>query len=296
MSAISEATPLRRLALAYVLLFATMAIWGSAFAGIRYTLREISPLTLTAARLAIAGVLMLAVGVARRTPLPARGDRLQVIAAALLGFTIYHLLLNVGADYISAGQASFIVATTPIWTAVLASQFLGERVSLQAWVGLLISMAGMAYMSLGAGDLSVGVGSLLVLVSALCAAGNVVLSKSLLSRYRPLDFSIYTTVIGAIPLLVYGPWAVPELAAMSPLAWVVLLYLGAVPIALGYWLSNVALSILPASRTSQMLLLVPPMAAVIAWLFIDEAPDERLLVGGPLILVGVLLGNVRRRS
>ncbi|MBA2662650.1 MAG: DMT family transporter [Bradymonadaceae bacterium] len=284
---------LRRALFAYGLLVFTMSIWASAFAGIRFMLGEISPMSLTVLRMVIAACTLLVVGLVGRIGLPRREDLGRLIAAALFGFTIYHLLLNLGTAHIKAGQASFIIATIPIWTSLLAARYLREKISARVIVGLAIGMAGVGFMSLSRGDANIGLGSLLVLLAAMCAAANMVLSKGLLERYRAIDFAVYATIAGCLPLLVYAPWAWAEVRLMSPTAWLVGLYLGIIPIGLGYWLSNVALAILPAGRAAQMLLLVPPMSALIAWLFIDEVPSTRLIVGGPLIMLGVLLGNVR---
>ncbi|MFU8803320.1 MAG: DMT family transporter [Bradymonadaceae bacterium] len=284
-----------RIALAYGVMIFTMIIWASSFAGIRYVLREISPMALTVTRLGIASVFLFGVALVLRVPIPRREDWWRLLWCALLGFSIYHFLLNAGAAHITAGQASFIVATIPIWTTLLAGRFLKETITGRTWLGLAIGLGGVGYMSLEPGDASVSWGSFLVLLCAVCAAGNMTLTKDLLGRYRAIDISIYATVIGSLPLLLHLPWTFLEVREMSITAWWVTIYLAVIPIGLGYWLSSIALSILPASRASQMLLLVPPIAAVIAWFFIGEVPSTRLFVGGPLIVAGVLVGAVRGR-
>jgi drug/metabolite transporter (DMT)-like permease len=288
----------KRIAMAYGLMIFTMIIWASSFAGIRFMLQEISSLALTVTRLAIASAFLVVVGLIARVPLPRPEDLWRLIACGVLGFSVYHWLLNAGVVHITAGQASFIVSTIPIWTTLLAGRFLNETITGRTWLGLVIGLSGVAFMSLGApegGVVKEGVtlGSVLVLLCAVCAAANMTLAKDLLRRYRAIDIAIYTAVIGSLPLLIYAPWTWVEVRQMSSTAWWVVLYLSIIPIGLGYWLSSIALSILPASRTSQMLLLVPPIAALIAWLFIGETPSPRLFIGGPLIITGVLVGSLR---
>jgi drug/metabolite transporter (DMT)-like permease len=283
---------------AYGAMILTMVIWASSFAGIRFILREISPLALTVGRLAIASAFLTLLALLLRLSIPRREDGLRIIGCGLSGFGIYHWLLNAGAAHVTAGQASFIVSTIPIWTTLLAGKFLGEQITARVWTGLAIGLAGVGYMSLASGDASVSIGSTLVLLCAICSGVNMILAKDLLARYRAIDVSIYTAVVGSLPLFLHLPWTWLEVRDMSATAWLVMAYLAIVPIGLGYWLSSIALSILPASRTSQMLLLVPPMAALIAWIFIGETPSPKLFVGGPLVIVGVLVGSlpVRRRS
>ncbi len=286
----------RRNLFAYVVLLLTMVMWGSAFSGIRYMLDVMTPMSFTMLRMMIAAATMLVVGIVRGVKLPQREDLKYVISAAILGFSGYHLLLNLGATHISAGQASFIIATTPIWTAVLAAKFLRERITMRIAGGLGISLVGVSVISLLGMDVNVSVGVIFVLFAALCDAIYTILSKGLLERYRAIDFAVYSTLIGCLPMIAYLPWAWPEVAALEMNAWMVVIYLGVVPISLGYWLSNVALSILPATRATQMMLLVPAIAAVFAWIVIDEQPGLQMLIGGPLILLGVVVGNVRGRK
>ncbi len=282
--------------LAYALLLVSMLLWGSAFSGIRFVLRVLDPFTLTAMRMVFGSATLLAVGAAMGTPLPKRQDLPEIAGAGLLGFTIYHMALNYGLQSITAGQGSFIISTIPIWTSLLAAQFLGERITGRTWIGMLLGLSGVAYMSLEPGKMSVSSGSLFVLISAVSAGGNIILQKRLLERYRALDATVYATSAGTLPLLLVVPFGWHALTHMGMTAWLVTIYLGVVPIALGYLLNTMALSALDANRASQMLLLVPIIASLVAWATLGEQPGTKLLIGGPLILVGVLLGNWRKRG
>jgi drug/metabolite transporter (DMT)-like permease len=273
-----------------------MVIWASAFAGLRFVLRELDSVTMTALRMVIATGALVGMGLVFKTPLPQKRDLPEIIGTGVLGFTLYHLLLNFGLETVTAGQGSFIIATIPIWTTLLAARFLDERITIKTWVGLALGLSGVAYMSIEPDKFGFSVGTLMVLGAALCAGGNFILQKRLLARYRALDVSVYAVVFGTIPLLLFLPSGWDGIVGLSTAGWWVIAYLGIVPIALGYFLSTVALNALPANRTSQMLLLVPPIASVIAWLTIGEEPGTKLFVGGPLILVGVLVGNVTRRK
>ncbi len=278
---------------AYAILLFTMVIWASAFAGIRYVLRQIDPMSMTALRLFAAAAFMIVAAAILRVPVPHRRDWPRLIAAGLLGFSVYHYLLNLGSVTVTAGQASFIISTIPIWTAILAWRFLGEKLTPKNWLGLLLGLTGVGLMSIDPSQVSIGFGSWIVLGAAICAGINIVITKDLLLRYRALDVAAYAAVIGALPFLFHLPWTWTASAELDLAGWLVILYLGVIPIGLGYWLSSIALAALPANRVAQMLLLIPPLAAVIAWLTIDESPTTMLFVGGPLILIGVILGRNR---
>lgn len=283
-------------ATAYGLLVFVMLIWASAFPGIRVVLEEVDWVTLTMMRMIFAAGALLSAGLALRTPLPAREDYWKVAVSGLVGFTLYHLLLNLGLASITAGQAAFIISTIPIWTSVLAWYFLSEQITLRVWLGMGVGLAGVGVLSLDASALTVASGSLFALLAAMCAGANIVIQKDLLQRYRALDVAVYATVAGTLPLLLWLPWGLEPLKTLSSSGWWVLAYLGLVPIGLGYFLYQIALTSLQANRSAQLQLLIPPFAAVMAWFWIDETPGASLWVGGALILAGVLVGNLERRK
>lgn len=281
-------------AVAYVLLLITMVIWASAFAGLRRVLQEVDALTLTTARMVFAGGAMALFGLFMRIGLPTRRDLPAVIAAGLTGHAFYHLALNFGLATITAGLASFIIATIPIWTALFARKFLGERLSKMGMIGLLVSFLGVCMLSVDLSGATFSTGAILVLAASLCAAVNMTLQKRLLERYSALDLSIHVTAFGTLPFLFYIPFCVGSLTGMSPEAWGITLYLGVGPICLGGVLSMFALRVLSTSRAAQMMLLVPPIASLIAWLWLGEIPKDEVFWGGGLILLGVFLGGINR--
>lgn len=280
--------------LPYFLLLLTMLLWGSAFTGIKLVLEQVDPFTLTMLRLLFASAGVLVAGYILRIPWPERRDLPKLAAIGLLGFSLYHGLLNLGMNdpAVSAGQGAFLVSTIPIWTTLLARPYLGESISMYGWLGMALGLAGVAVMSLNPDKLTVSTGSFIVVAAAGSAAGNIVLQKKLLERYEPLHLAIYVTVIGSLPVLAYLPWGLPTAAGMDTTGWLAAAYLGLVPIALGYFLNAWALSLLPANRSSQFLLLVPINATLLHWLAPWGAPpDWALMYGGPLILAGVALGQ-----
>jgi drug/metabolite transporter (DMT)-like permease len=287
-----------RRGLAYVLLIVTMTIWASAFPGIKFVLRQIDPYALAMLRLAFASA---GLGIAAwwmSAPLPDTEDLPALLATGFLGFAVYHSLLNFGLSFddVSAGQGSFIISTIPIWTTLLAWQFLHEVITVRTWLALALGLGGVGVISLDPDTLSLSVGSPIIICAAMSAAANIVLQKQLLEKYSAIHVSIYATIFGTIPLLAYLPVSISDIAALNASGWAVVAYLGLVPIALGYFLNAVSLSILPANRSSQFLLLVPPIATLIAWLTLGETPSTQLYFGGPMILAGVLLGQLERQT
>src|SRR5205823_3017448 len=111
---------------------------------IRGVVRYYSPGHVALARFLVASALMAVSAVCRRMRLPAPRDVPSLLLVAFLGVFVYHVSLNFGLTKVTAGAASMIVNTTPVFTALLAAVFLGERLRAIGWAGSFVSLGGAA--------------------------------------------------------------------------------------------------------------------------------------------------------
>ncbi|MCS6474482.1 DMT family transporter, partial [Burkholderia thailandensis] len=168
---------------------------------IRIGLHGLAPRQLAAARFATAAVLVIAWLAWQRPPKPSARDALRFLVCGFLGIALYNALLNTGEQTVSAGAASFIVNTLPIFTALLAAVFLRERFNRWGWLGSLVSLAGIAVIAHGQpGGLVLGSGSTLILGAALCSASYFVLQRRMIPVYGALPCAAYTLLAGAVLL------------------------------------------------------------------------------------------------
>src|SRR3712207_7714162 len=84
--------------------------------------------------------------------LPEIGDLPAIFAVGFLAFALYHVALNFGERTVSAGAASLLINTAPIFTALLATVFLGERLRAVGWFGMVVSLLGATLISVGEED------------------------------------------------------------------------------------------------------------------------------------------------
>ncbi|MET0532321.1 MAG: EamA family transporter [Microvirga sp.] len=273
----------------------TILAWASAFPAIRAGLESFSPVELGSLRFAIAAVpaaLLLAV---TRPAWPTLPDFLRLAVGGVLFVAFYTALLNMGEMTVSAGAASFIINTNPILTAGLAMLVLGERFSARAWVGTAVSFAGIGLIASGEGEgMHLDTGALLILGAALCNSVTTVVQKPLFARHKPLTVSAWNMVIGSLALAPWLPNAAREFAAASPSGIQAVIYLGLVPSLVAYGTWSVALSRLPASRASNFMYCVPPVATLLGFLWLGELPTLLGAIGGAMALVGVAVVNWRR--
>ncbi|QVN15833.1 EamA family transporter [Burkholderia sp. LAS2] len=275
----------------------TIVSWASAFPFIRIGLHGLAPLQLAAARFATAALLVIAWLAWRRPPLPTKADARRFLACGLLGIALYNALLNTGEQTVSAGAASFIVNTLPIFTALLAAVFLRERFNRWGWLGSLISLAGIAVIAQGQpGGVVLGSGSTLILGAALCSASYFVLQRRLIPVYGALPCTAYTLLAGAVLLAPWLPGALVSLGGGSrDTAWAVVV-LGVFPAALGYATWTFALGYFGAARAASFLYLTPAVATLLSVVLTGERPGIATACGGLLAIAGVVVVALRGRS
>ena len=270
-----------------------IVLWAAAYPAIRVGLRAFSPGQLAAVRFLTAS-LFFGIYLGSKRPRMPRGTHLvRISMAGVLGITLYNLLLNTGELTMTAGAASFLINSMPVFSALLATAFLGERLRIVGWLGIAVSFAGVAMIALGdSRGLHFGRGALLVLGAALCAATMGLLQKPLLRDYHPVALTACLMMSGELFLLPYLPAALH--AAGRPEARPALfaaIFLGIGPAALGYLAWSIALESFTLSRTASLLYLVPPVAVGISYLWIQEKTTPFTLFGGLVAVAGVVLLN-----
>ncbi len=186
-------------------------------------------------RFLVASMALVLYAVARRVRLPETRDLPAVVLSGFLALTVYHVALNYGEVTVSAGSASILVNTAPIFTALLAAMFLGEHVGLLGWAGMGVSFLGAALISFGEGeDFSLDPGAPLVLLSAVSSAMYFVVSKPYLRKYTALEFTTYAIWAGTVLTLVFLPGLSTEVAAAPLGTTLTMIYLGLFPTAVAY--------------------------------------------------------------
>ena len=269
-----------------------LVLWASAFAGIRLGLRGFGPGQLALLRFVIASVALLVYALVKRLPMPALRDLPMLFLMGFLGFTVYHVGLNAGEVVVPAGAASFIIASVPVFSTLLAVIFLRERLTLLGWAGATVSFLGVALISVGMGTgLKFEPAALLIVLAALAESIYFVVQKPLLSRYSGLQLTTFTIWTGTVFMLIYLPGLIRQISLAPAVSTLAAGYLGIFPAAIGYVLWSFALSHADVSRVTSSLNLSPILSLLIAFLILGEIPSALSVIGGVITVVGVILLN-----
>jgi len=283
-------------------LLAVCIIWGVNFSVIKVALVEIEPLAFNALRFPLAAATLFVL--LRRKgpiPLPHRAHRTRIVLLGLLGNVVYQFLFIFGIDATLAGNASLVLATTPVWTLVLSTVLGQEMHTAAVWVGVLATLGGMVFVVAG-GASALGYsdglprGDLLLVAAAVTWSVYTVGAQDLTRRYGALAVTSWTLWIGSVGLVAAGAPSVVkmDLGTISPTAWAGVAYAGVLAIAIAYLLWNYGLEHIGSTRTAAFSNLVPVVALITAALWIEETPSTLQLVGAVVIIGGVWLARVAR--
>jgi drug/metabolite transporter (DMT)-like permease len=282
--------------LTYAVLFLSVAAMSWAAPLIRFT--DEAPLVISFWRLALSLPLIAGILTVRGEWSEFRelGPREWSIAAAAGIFLAAHFGTWIASVQLTSVAASVaLVSTQPVWVAIFAMLFLGERPAPRQWIGIGVAVAGAAV--IGWGDWGGGpeplLGDTLALAGAFLVAAYYVLGRGLRRRVSlwPYVAVVYGSATLALLVLLVATRS-PVLGPFEPADWLVFVALAVGPMMVGHTAQNWALRYLPAYAVNLTLLGEPVGATMIAWTLpaIAEAPPATAVAGGALILSGIVIG------
>ncbi len=272
-----------------ILLFVT-ATWGSTFFLIKDLLDRVPVLDFLALRFAIATMTLVVLfprAVARLSP---QSRRAALVLGALYG--LGQILQTAGLAHTPASVSGFITGMYVIATPLFAAPLLKQRIDRTTWLAVLLAVVGLGVLSLS--GLSIGYGEALTLVAAMLYALHIVGLGAWSRSGDAIGLTIIQlAVITVIAFVVTAPNGVTIPHRTGD--WVSVVYMAVVPAALALLGQTWAQAHLPPTRTAIIMTTEPVFAAVFAVLLGGEDLTSRMLVGGTLVLVAMLLVEVRPR-
>lgn len=273
-------------------------VWGASFVATKVALQEIAPATVIWLRFGIGwAILGIAVAVRRQFALPDRKDLVYFALLGFIGITFHQWLQATGLQTAQATTTSWIVATTPIFMALLGWAILHEKLSLWQSTGILVAALGVLLV-VTKGDINtlrggkIGTyGDLLVLVSALNWAVFSVLSRRGLQNHPATRMVFFVMGLGWLfsSIMFFTGPGLADVQKLSNSGWASVAFLGIFCSGLAYIFWYDALQALPVAQVGAFVYLEPFVTVIVAALVIAEALLLASLIGGGLILLGVWL-------
>lgn len=289
-------------------LLAVYLVWGSTYLAIRFAITSLPTFSMAGARYLIAGALLYGWGRLRG------GKRPE--ARTLVPIAVIGALLLVGGNglvvwaehRIASGIAALLIATEPLWIALLVPLVTrGRRPGLRTWAGIAIGLAGVfvlvgGFGGMGSGGIDVAGAFAVVAASFFWALGSLYSTRARLPASPWIATGSQMLAGGALLALlggVNGEWAAFEPAKVTaPALWAFayLVTFGSIVAftAYAYLLRNARPTV-----ASTYAFVNPIVAVLLGWWIVDEPVSARVVVAGALILaalVAILYDEPKRQA
>ena len=277
-----------------------MVFWAGNFIVVKGAIGILPPIGFTFLRYLVAAATLVALlrwreGAIR---LP-HGDVLKIALLGVIGFGCYQILWPVALQTIPAGDSALLIATTPVMTALLAMAIGADTPNAVKLIGAFVSFAGVALVIAAGQGLVLGAslaGDLLTLVAAACWAIYTVFGAGILRRHSPLVTTTWAILAGTVFIAPLGiaQLAMADLTDIAPIVVLAILYSGTLSAGVANVVIFHAVKLIGPTEVTALQFLVPPLAVVMAAIFLSEAIRPVQVIGGAIILLGVAL--LRRGS
>ena len=222
-----------------------------------------------------------------------------IFILGLFGVIAYHLGLNYGEQYITAGAASLIIATIPVFILIFAAIILKDKITILKLSGILLALIGVIIISVwGTENTVIGIqhiyAALAVLFAAIMAALYTIYGKKLLTRYSGFSLTAYALLLGSIGLVpLISTSLFKEVSAMTINAWVAVIFLGVFSTVIGYAIWYIALEIKTASELGIYLYLIPVFSTTMSFFLLKDEITYWFILGGILVIIGLIIVNLK---
>ncbi len=289
-------------------LLAVAFIWGLGWVAGRVVAQEIPPFTAGWVRYIIAvACFFVFLKTTKRWIIPSRDQWKIITAIGFLSTFLYQAFFMYGMKWTAAGDASLMITFNPVFTAILAVPFLGEKFDSRLASGLFFAVCGVVVIAWYSPNVDIPanerlLGDALIGLAALSWACTTILMKKAMSGENPLSPLHLTVWASAVGLLIQTPTVIWEYSQVgfpmdaSNEAWGWLAFLAILSTVLSYvWFAD-GIRIIGAGRSAMYVYLVPIFGILSGWLILDEKLGFSLIASFVLIVGGVYLAQSKESS
>lgn len=275
-------------------------IWGVNFVAIDLGLGDTPPLVLVAFRF-----LLVAVPLVFFVPRPDASWRVIVGIGLFMSAGQFGLLFTAMHLGLPAGLAAVVLQCQMIFTLIIGALVLRERPTRMQLGGAAVGVIGLGVVALGRFEAAPGLAAVVPMLICVAAGlswavGNVI-SRSA-SGASGFGIVVWSALVVPLPVLAMslvldGPAVVGD--AFATIGWQTIAsvaYTAVLASLVGYTIWNMLLGRYPAAMVAPFALLAPPVGLAAAAVVLGEVPNALELAGSVLLVGGVAVGQLRRRS
>jgi drug/metabolite transporter (DMT)-like permease len=282
--------------LVWAALWSVYIIWGSTYLAIRVADRTLPPFLMAGTRFMVAGALMYGWAVWRGETRFERPTARNWVAATIVGGALClggNGLVAWAEQHTGSGLTALIIATVPLWFALLDRIVFGKRLSRAALVGLALGFGGLAILVNPSGSNFRLAGAITVVLAAFFWASGSLYSRTAPLHRRPFVSTGMQMIAGGVLLTIVGLAAgeagklhLAHVGLNPWLSWGFLVVFGSLIAFTAYvWLLRVA----PTPLVGTYAFVNPVIAVFLGWALLHEHVGWQTFVAGAVIVGGVLL-------
>jgi drug/metabolite transporter (DMT)-like permease len=287
-----------------ILMLVVLSIaWGVTWPIMKIALLEIPPLSMRMATAACGAAILFAIAGLRRTTLyiPRGAKRLHIAASGLLnvvGFSLFTAFAQVSA---TTSRVTILAYTMPIWACLLARLILGERLTLNRSIALVLCVTGIMVLIYPLAQAGIPVGILLAVGAGASWAAGTIYMKWARVEGDPIANAAWQVATGFAVIAACVPLfeGAPQLWPVSWQALFGVVFTGVVGSGIAYVLWFEVVRRLPAMTASLGVLSVPVIGVVSSMLLLGEQPTWTDAIGFTLIFAAsacVMIAPPRRAA
>lgn len=290
-------TCMERKTFLYLVLTATIIIWGCSFVIVDVAIREgSSPVMIAMARFLVASMIFAAYLVMKRPKGIARADRRMFLALAFIGIGVYYIFQYYGVKFAGASISSILVMLfCPVTIFAISAWKYKEKVSHAEMLGLVLSCVG-CFLVITNGSLAFVsrietiVGGVFGIICAVFWGIYTVEGKKVVKTYDPMTSTAYITILGTFMVVPFAAADVHLTGQAFPLSFFICaIYLGVLCTVVGYVFWFKALTGLDARTTGVVLYFEPVVTVVFAWILLNEVIGWVSALGSVVTVAGVVM-------
>ncbi len=273
------------------------ALWGASFLFMRLGAADFGALPLAALRVGVAAAVLLPLLWQQRQWPAMRRHWRAIAVVGVVNSALPFVLFSVAALALNTGLSAILNATAPLWGALIAWLWLGERLNRLRIAGLALGFAGVVWLagdsaSLAPGEhgVSAAVAIGACILATLCYGFAANYARRRLAAAPPLAVATGSQSAAALLLLLPAWWLWPNVMP-SPAAWLAVAGLAIPCTALAYLLYFWLIARLGAARAISVTFLIPVFGMAWGYMFLGEPVTPLMLLCCAVVLTGTALAS-----